>query len=70
MPKSTVVVGDAGMDIAENLRGVYRSGTLPDTLVLSLPSLRLHSCGFKPLSVLQEIPIPALEGTLRGEEKC
>lgn len=67
VPRSHLVVTEPCMDIAKNVHNLQKSGKLPDTLVVSLPCIRLQGSGFKPISVLQEIPIRSMEGSLIGD---
>ena len=67
LPKSHLQMSEPCVNIPQNLHRLARSRSLPDTIVVCLPHVTIHSAGHKSVSFLQEIPIITMEGSLVGK---
>lgn len=67
LPEKHISLNEPLLDIPVNMKIAMISGTLPDTMVLSLPSVSISCSGHKSTSPIQEIPIKSLEQSLAGK---
>ena len=67
LPERHVSLNEPSVDIPVNMKVALICGSLPDTMVVSLPTVTVSCTGHKPISPVQEIPIKALEQSLAGK---
>ncbi|XP_048244061.1 vacuolar protein sorting-associated protein 13B-like isoform X2 [Haliotis rufescens] len=68
LPDVSMAMLEPSMDIPVNFHSAFQDGSVPNTLVVCLPSMVVSSSGAKPMSVVQEIPITTLDGSLIGDK--
>ncbi|GFO46200.1 vacuolar protein sorting-associated protein 13b [Plakobranchus ocellatus] len=68
LPKTSVPACESSPDILTLVHQARQQGRLSDTLVICLPSLTVSSTMTKPLSVVQDLPVTSIHGSLIGEK--
>ncbi|GFR59584.1 vacuolar protein sorting-associated protein 13B [Elysia marginata] len=68
LPKTSIPTVEASPDILTLVHQARQQGRLSDTLVICLPGVAVSSTMTKPLSVVQDLPVTSIHGSLIGEK--
>ncbi|KAK3772280.1 hypothetical protein RRG08_039097 [Elysia crispata] len=68
LPKASIPMCETSPDILTHVHQARQQGRLSDTLVICLPSMAVSSTMTKPLSVVQDLPVTSIHGSLIGEK--
>ena len=65
-PDSAIVLEEPTMNIALNMKTLYRSGQCLNTVLLCLPHLRAYSTAHRRVAPVLELPVKVMEQSISG----